>query len=137
MSCSTMNLFYIHEPLDKRISYYLFAAFVISLPFSIFYSEVILLGLLLHTAIQVRKEQLKKFVTRELIILQGIFFLTMLCTVYAADKKKAFAYWEIHAAILFLPQVFAATSPNVTKYRHNLFRIFSWITTIAIFYLYA
>ena len=131
-----MNPFYIHEPLDKKITYYLIVALLFSLPFAIFYSEVILITLVLHTAIQLRKEKLRTIMSRDLFILQGIFFLTMICTLYSPDKKKAFEYWQIHAAILFLPLLFAANSLDISKYRNNFLRIFSWILTLIILYLY-
>lgn len=137
MHFSRMNPFYINEPLDKQISYYFIVALLISLPFNIFYSEAILLAFALYTAIRLRKENFKNILSREMFILQGIFFLTMVCTVYSPDKKKAFAYWEIQAAILFLPLLLSATSLDTGRYRGNFLKIFSWVITAAIIFLYA
>src|SRR5258708_35886007 len=50
------EVFYIDDTPGNKISYYFMLVFLVTLPFDRLYSELALIGLLLHTVIHVRRQ---------------------------------------------------------------------------------
>ncbi|WP_432326487.1 hypothetical protein ACRQ5D_21190 [Mucilaginibacter sp. P25] len=61
------------DALNNRISYYLLMLLLLSLPFNLFYSHLFLIGLALHTTIQIRKTTIKPLLTRANFALAAVF----------------------------------------------------------------
>jgi O-antigen ligase len=124
------------ENLANKISYYHLALFVLSLPFDRFYSHLILASFGIHTLLHFNKLALKPFFTWRTLILQSIFFLTVLSTIYSPDKQLAFREWGLYIPVLVLPILFCINPVDLKKYGPNLMLIFSLGCAAAIIYLY-
>jgi O-antigen ligase len=111
--------------------------FLVSLPFDLFYSHVILISLAVHTAIQYKKEYISPVFTWRNLVLVSVFLVTMLSTLYSINKPQAFNEWGKQSAILVMPLFFCFTTLNIKKYRANLLLAFSLLCTATVFYLYA
>src|SRR5258708_2667508 len=99
------EIFYIEDTPANKISYYLMLAFVVTLPFDRMYSELALIGLLLHTLIHLRKEDISwsfRWVGWTSAVL---FLLTMAGTLYAAKPSNAFPEWEKQLALVLFPLI--------------------------------
>ena len=96
------EIFNIEDTLVNKISYYHILAFLVTLPFDRFYSELVLISLLLHTLINFRKQNLS-FIKGPILLPLLLYVLTLLATIYSANKEQAFNEWYNHEHI---PDVF-------------------------------
>ncbi|MDB5148179.1 MAG: O-antigen ligase family protein [Mucilaginibacter sp.] len=124
------------DTLNNRISYYLLILLLLSLPFNLFYSHLFLIGLALHTIIQIRKTAIKPLLTSANIALAAVFFVTLLSIIYTTNKPRAFTELGRQVTILLIPLIFCFNQLDVKKYRHNFLLIFSLGCTITIIYLF-
>lgn len=122
--------------LANRISYYHLALLLLSLPFDRFYSHLILGSFAIHTLIHFDRHELKLLFTRRTAILQSVFFVTVLSTIYATDKISAFREWELDVTIFLIPILFCINPIDLNKYGSRLLLIFSLGITTTIVYLY-
>ncbi len=131
------ELLLIRDNLANKISYYHLALFVISLPFDRFYSHLILASFGIHTLLHFKKLLLKPVFTWRTLILQSIFFLAVLSTIYAPDKQLAFKEWGLYIPVLVLPILLCINPLDLKKYGPYLMLIFSLGCAATIIYLYA
>ncbi|WP_413667423.1 O-antigen ligase family protein [Mucilaginibacter sp. Mucisp86] len=124
------------DTLNNRISYYLLMLLLLSLPFNMFYSHLLLISLALHTIIQVRRNNIKPVLTKTNLALTAVFFVTLLSTIYTTNKPQAFTELGRQVTILLIPLIFIFNPLDIKKYRHNLLLIFSIGCTITIAYLF-
>ncbi|MDB5139909.1 MAG: hypothetical protein JWR12_1825 [Mucilaginibacter sp.] len=108
-----------------------------SLPFNMFYSHLILVSFIVHTLIHLKKEAFKKVFTFRTIVLQSVFFITMLSTIYSINKPAAFTEWGKQITIFLFPVVLCLNPLDLRKYRLQLLLAFSIASTAVIVYLYA
>ncbi|MDB4925823.1 O-antigen ligase family protein [Mucilaginibacter sp.] len=130
------ELFLKNDTLANRISYYHLMLFMVSLPFDLFYSHIILISFIIHTLIQLNKKDIKPIFTVRTLVLQSVFFVTLLSTIYTINRPEAFNEWGKHLAILLFPVAFCLTSFDIQKYRSRLLLAFSLICTAIVAYLY-
>jgi O-antigen ligase len=131
------KMFVIYDSMANRISYYHLLFFLVSLPFDLFYSEVILISLVIHTAIHVKKQQLGKFRDKRLYILSALYLLSLLCTLYSSNRDEAVFDLTKELAILIFPLLFCFTSLDLPKYKEPLLFAFALTCVITVLYLYA
>ncbi|SEN88041.1 O-antigen ligase [Mucilaginibacter gossypiicola] len=124
------------DTLNNRISYYLLMLFLLSLPFNMFYSHLLLIGLALHTIIQIRRNNIKPVLTKTNFALTAVFFVTLLSTIYTTNKPQAFTELGRQVTILLIPLIFIFNPLDIKKYQHNLLLIFSIGCTVTIVYLF-
>lgn len=124
------------DTLNNMISYYLLMLLLLSLPFNLFYSHLFLIGLALHTIIQIRKAAIKPLLTTTNIALTAVFFVTLLSIIYTTNKPQAFTELGRQVTILLIPLIFCFNPIDVKKYRHNFLLVFSLGCTITIIYLF-
>ncbi|MFC0517082.1 O-antigen ligase family protein [Mucilaginibacter angelicae] len=124
------------DTLNNRISYYLLMLLLLSLPFNLFYSHLFLIGLALHTVIQIRKTAIKPLLTTANIALAAVFFVTLFSIIYTTNKPQAFTELGRQVTILLIPLIFCFNPLDVKKYRHNFLLVFSLGCTITIIYLF-
>ncbi|MDB5002610.1 MAG: hypothetical protein JWQ34_835 [Mucilaginibacter sp.] len=110
--------------------------FMASLPFDFFYSHIILISFIIHTLIQLNKKDIKPVFTVRNLLLQSVFFVTLLSTIYTINRQQAFNELGRHISILLFPILFCLTSFDIRKYRFQLLLAFSLICTATISYLY-
>ncbi|MES2376483.1 MAG: O-antigen ligase family protein [Bacteroidota bacterium] len=119
-----------------KISYYHLLAFMASLPFDFFYSHVILASFCVHTLIHLNKKDIKPVFTVNNLLLQSVFFVTLLSTIYTINQPEAFNQWGRHITILLFPILFCLSPFDLKKYRNQLLLGFSLICTAVVLYLY-
>jgi O-antigen ligase len=129
------EIFYIDDTLTNKISYYLLLAFLVALPFDMFYSEMLLVCLLIHTLIQLKKGQPVRF-RPSLLLVVGIYLLTMAGTLYSSDQHQAWKDWEKQLALLLFPLIFSINGLDLQKYKLPLFKAFGLSCLITVIWLY-
>ncbi|MBC7398305.1 MAG: O-antigen ligase family protein, partial [Mucilaginibacter sp.] len=105
--------------------------------FDFFYSHIILASFCLHTIIQLNKKAIKPIFTVNNLLLQSVFFITLLSTIYTINRPEAFTQWGRHVTILMFPILFSLSPFDLKKYRNQLLWGFSLICTLVVLYLYA
>ncbi|MDB5250974.1 MAG: O-antigen ligase family protein [Flaviaesturariibacter sp.] len=125
------------ETLRSRITYLLLLFFVMSLPFDRFYSQVLLICLVIHTMIHLRTERLRACLQPRVLVLQAVYFSTMLATLYTAHRTVAFGFWEKQVAIFLFPLILALNPVDRPGFSKPLLRAFAVMITALILYLYA
>jgi len=130
-----MRLFYIDDTLTNKISYYLLLAFLVALPFEMFYSEMLLVCLLIHTLIHV--DRLRPFrLQPALLLVIALYLLTMAGTLYSHDQPQAWKDWEKQLALVLFPLIFSFNRLDLQKYKLLLFKGFGLSCLFTVIYLY-
>lgn len=134
---STMSSLFPNDTLANRISYYHLLLLLVSLPFNLFFSHIILISFGIHTLIHVRKSHFKRLLNWQLPVLQSVFLITVVTTLYSDNKPEAFNEWARQSTILLLPLFLALTQLDLKKYRRPLLFGFSLVCTFTVCYLFA
>jgi len=108
-----------------------------SLPFDRFYSHLILISYGIHTLIQLKRDAVKPLFKWRTLILQSVFFITVLSTFYSINRHEGFNDWGKQIVIFLFPIFFCLNPLNVKKYRQQLLLSFALVCTITVIYLYA
>ena len=130
------ELLHIRDNLANKISFYLLAAFLLSLPFDRFYSHLVLIGFGIHTLIHFNRATVKPILTRRTLALQSVFWATVISTIYAANKALAFGDWGLDISIFLIPLLLCINPLDLKKYYQQLLLIFSLGCAATIVYLY-
>jgi O-antigen ligase len=130
------ELLLIKDSLANKISYYHLLLFMASLPFNQFYSHIILISFTLHTLIQYSRAHIKPGFTWRMIVLQLVFWVTAITTIYSINFPEAFNEWGRQVPILLIPALFCFTGLDLRQYRSRLLLAFSLVCTATIAYLY-
>ncbi len=132
------EIFYIDDTLTNRISYYLLLAFLVALPFDMFYSEMVLVCLLIHSLIHIDRARPFRL-RRSLLLVVALYVLTMIGTLYTHDPHQAWKDWEKQLALLLFPLIFSINGLDLQRYKLPLFKAFglSCLLTVAGLYIFA
>jgi O-antigen ligase len=130
------EIFYIEDTSAGKISYYLLLAFVVTLPFDRMYSELALIGLLLHTLIHVRKADLSWTFRWTGWTVAVLYLLTMAGTLYSAKRANAWPEWEKQLALVLFPLIFWFSRMDIQWYRLRLLKAFAFSCLLTALYLY-
>ena len=126
-----------NDSLANKISFFHIALLLLSLPFDMFYSHVILISLCIHTVIQLKKGNIKPIFTARVLAVQAAFFVTIIATIYTQYPQQAFAEWGREVTIFIIPLIFCLNSLDIKKYRPLLLFIYAVGCTLTVIYLYA
>jgi O-antigen ligase len=126
-----------NDSLANKISFFHIMLLLLSLPFDLFYSHVILISLCIHTIIQLKKGNIKPVFTARVLAVQAVFFVTIIATIYTQYPQQAFAEWGREVIIFIIPLIFCLNSLDIKKYRPLLLFIFAIGCTLTVLYLYA
>ncbi len=130
------ELFLIRDNLANKISYYHLVLFLLSLPFDRFYSHLILISFAIHTLIHFNLLVAKPIFTRRTLMLQSVFFVTVISTIYATNKSLAFREWGLDITMFLVPILFCLNPLDLKKYRQQLLLLFSMGSAATILYLF-
>jgi len=131
------GLFNIKDSLANKISYYHLMALVVSLPFDLFFSHLVLISYAIHTLIQLKKEYVKPIFNFRVLALQSVFLITVCSTAYSFNKPEAFNEWGKQITILLFPLIFCLNPLDIRKYQPKLLQAFAWVCAATVVYLYA
>lgn len=112
-------------------------ALMASLPFDRFYSHLILISYGIHTLIQLKHIAVKPLFKWRTIILQSVFFITVLSTFYSINRQEGFEDWGKMIAIFLFPIFFSLNPLDIKKNRPQLLLSFALVCTATVIYLYA
>lgn len=107
-----------------------------SLPFDFFYSHLIIISFAVHTLLHVKKERLKMLLHTRTLVLQSVFFVTLLGMLYSANKNEAGVELGRQLVIVLMPVLFCLTTLNLEKYRDRLLMVFALCCTLTVAFLY-
>lgn len=124
------------DSLANRISFYHLLALLASLPFNLLYSHLILISFAMHTLIQLTKQRLKSAFRKRALLLQSIFFITAISSIYTINKSEALNEIVLQLPILLIPIIFPLSGFDFKKYRRPLLMGFSAICTLTVLYLF-
>ena len=131
------RLFLIPDTQTNTISYYHLLCFLIALPFDRFYSQLVLISLIIHTLIHLRRERLKLLLTKEVLIVSALYFVSLICIIYSFNKKQGWSDSTIQLALLLFPVILSLNGLDLKKYRWPLLEIFGLTVALVVIYLYA
>jgi len=131
------SLFKISDSLANKISYYHLMLLMASLPFDRFYSHLILISYIIHTLIHLKRNTIKPIFKLRTAILQSVFFITLLSTIYSINRNEGINEWGKQITILLFPLVFCLNPLDIKKYRPQLLLWFAVVCTATVVYLYA
>jgi O-antigen ligase len=124
------------DSLNNRVSYFHLLLLMASLPFDMFYSHLILVSFALHTLIHLNKKRVKPVFRMRTLVLQSVFFITVLSTIYTINRGGAFNEWGKEITIFIFPLLFCLNQADLKKYRPRLLLAFALVCTATIIYLY-
>ncbi|KAA2239018.1 O-antigen ligase family protein [Chitinophaga agrisoli] len=130
------QLFCIEDGLANKISYFHIMLFLVSLPFDMFYSHIILISLIAHTLIHLRKKDIKPVISWRNMLLSSVFFLTLLSLIYTGSRPEGLNELSMQVTILLLPLVFSLNPLDLGKYRDNLLQVFMLTCAAVTAYLF-
>jgi len=130
-------IFNIPDSLENKITWYQLVAFVILLPFDRFYTELVLISLLLHTLIHIDRPGLRSLLTTKNIVLSSVFLLALAGTIYTSDTKEAFKDMQRQLAIILFPVIFSLCRLNMAQYKTSILKFFGFTCVGVVLYLYA
>jgi O-antigen ligase len=120
----------------NNVSCYHLVLFLLLLPFDLFYSQVILISLTIHTILHVDKSHFQKFFTAKTILLTSIFLLSAIGIIWSSDKTQGIKEASRQLSILLFPFIFSTTTFNIEANRKKILLIFAAGCTITILILY-
>ena len=130
------KLFLIDDALNNRISFWHLAAFLITLPFDFFYSQIVLISFAVHTLIHLRRENLKNLLNPAVLLLVGFFMLGAISVLYSSDKPEGISIVTRQLALIIIPVLFTLNGLDLKKYAVKLSLIFGLACTVTVLYLY-
>jgi O-antigen ligase len=133
---SMKGLFPARDNLANKISFYHLAAFLVSLPFDRFYSHLVFISFAIHTLIHFNRLVLKPVFNLRTLILQSVFWVTAISTIYATGKPFAFNEWGLDITILLMPLLLCINPIDLKQYRQQLLMLFALGCAATIIYLY-
>ncbi|HTI11265.1 MAG TPA: hypothetical protein VL832_21985, partial [Puia sp.] len=138
------EVFYIDDTPANKISYYFMLVFLVTLPFDRLYSELALIGLLIHTVIHLRwQASLNPHRGQERLnlswpgwLIASLYVLTLAGTLWSDHQGLAFKEWEKQLALLLFPLIFYFTQLDWKKYQQPLLKAFAGSCLFTTLYLY-
>ena len=130
------QLFLIDDTIVNKISYYLLACFLIFLPFRMLYSELVLIGLGLHTLVNFKIKRVRLLLNMHVIVMTSLYLLGLIGILYSPDIKEAINVAGRQLAILIFPVLLVLNGIDLNKYKPGLLKIFGLTCVATILYLY-
>ncbi|RYY67003.1 MAG: O-antigen ligase domain-containing protein [Chitinophagaceae bacterium] len=126
-----------HDTTANKVSVLLLGLFAASLPFDRFYSQLLLIAVVAHTAIQLRAQCLRKLPIPWLLAISVPWLLTVLFTAGSRYTTEAFPFWERQLALFLFPLCVLLTGVDLHRYRRFLLHLFLLVNTGVALYLYS
>ncbi|MDP4264768.1 MAG: O-antigen ligase family protein [Bacteroidota bacterium] len=126
----------LQDSLTNKISFYHLGLFLVMLPFDLFYSELILISLSLHTLIHINKKKIGASFTRQNLVLSSVFLLNVLGLIWSRDREEGLEDIGMQFSIILFPFIFSASGLNLNRYKKKLLLLFGATCTVTIVFLY-
>ncbi|RYZ18568.1 MAG: O-antigen ligase domain-containing protein [Chitinophagaceae bacterium] len=126
-----------HDTTVNKVSVLLLGLFAASLPFDRFYSQLLLIALVAHTAIQLSAQRLRQLPIHWLLAISVPWLLTVLFTTGSHYTTEAFPFWERQLALFLFPLCVLLTGVDLHRYRRGLLHVFLLVNAVVALYLYS
>ncbi|MBD0278035.1 MAG: O-antigen ligase family protein [Flavisolibacter sp.] len=130
------NAFAIQDSFRNKVSLYHIVLFLAFLPFDRFYSEIIFISFAIHTLIHLNKNDSSRIFRKEIILLQSVFFISLVCSFYTVYKHEAYDLLIRQLSILLFPVLLFFNPIDLKKYAKGILLSFAFVCTVVISYLY-
>jgi len=131
------SVFKLYESLENKITWYHLVAFMILLPFDRFYTQLVLLSLLLHVVIHLDRSRLRSLFTFKNLVLSSVLLVGLAGVIYTPDINQAWQDLQRQSAILLFPIIFSCFRLNIGQYRTSILTFFGFTCVAVVLYLYA
>lgn len=121
---------------EHKISFFLVAAFLISLPFDRFYSQLALAAFILHTLIYTGRSDFRNLFRWPNLVLASVFLVNLAGMLYSPERTQGGKDLTRQLAILLFPLAFSLSHFPWQQYRHQLLSLFSLTCAATILYLF-
>lgn len=121
---------------EIKISYYLLAALLISLPFDRFFSQLFLAAFIAHSLIFINRQKLKQAFGLPVLMAGAVCIVTLTGLAYSPDRKQGTEDLLRQSPLLLFPFFLLLSQFPVYHYRKNLLEIFGFTCVIVILYLF-
>jgi len=129
------EILYIEDTPANKISYYLLLVFLVTLPFDRVYSELSLIGLLLHTLLHPATDRKISFRWAGWLV-ACLYLLMTLSALYAPNFSDAGRQLEKQLALLLFPLIAWFSRLDWDKVRWRLLKGFAFSCLFTVIYLY-
>jgi O-antigen ligase len=126
----------IQDSIENKITFFHLAAFLTMLPFDRFYSQIVLVSLIIHALIHCRRSNLANIFNFRTVALASVFIVNLIGIIYSTDRQQALKDLEVQLAILLVPIIFSMVALDFKRYGIRLLTFFSIVCVFAIIYLY-
>jgi O-antigen ligase len=130
------KLILIKDSLENKISYYLLAALLITLPFDRFYSQLFLAAFIVHSLIFINKQKIRQAFRLPVLMAGAVWIITLVGLIYSPDKKEGIADLFRQCPLLLFPFFLLISRFPVYQYRKNLLTLFGLSCVAVIMYLF-
>lgn len=120
----------------KNVSYYLILLFLVCLPFDQFYSSVTLICLTVHTVLTGTKASFRMLLDKRVLVLQALYWLTLLGTVYTRYPGEAVGEWVQQLPLLLWPWLACVLQPVLRERKNELLCAFTASGCAVVLYLF-
>jgi len=130
------KLILIKDSLENKISYYLLAALLITLPFDRFYSQLFLAAFIVHSLIFINGQKIRQAFRLPVLMAGAVWIITLVGLIYSPDKKEGTADLFRQCPLLLFPFFLLISRFPVYQYRKNLLTLFGLGCVAVIIYLF-
>jgi O-antigen ligase len=130
------KLILIKDSLENKISYYLLAALLITLPFDRFYSQLFLAAFIVHSLIFINKQKIRQAFRLPVLMAGAVWIITLVGLIYSPDKKEGIADLFRQCPLVLFPFFLLISRFPVYQYRKNLLTLFGLSCVAVIMYLF-
>jgi O-antigen ligase len=130
------KLILIKDSLENKISYYLLAALLITLPFDRFYSQLFLVAFIIHSLIFINRQKIRQAFRLPVLMAGAVWIITLVGLIYSPDKKEGTADLFRQCPLLLFPFFLLISQFPVYQYRKNLLTLFGLSCVAVIIYLF-
>jgi len=130
------KLILIKDSLENKISYYLLAALLITLPYDRFYSQLFLAAFIIHSLIFISRQKIKQAFRLPVLMVGAVWIITLTGLAYSPDRNEGLADLFRQSPLLLFPFFLLLSRFPVYQYRKNLLTLFGISCVLVIIYLF-
>jgi O-antigen ligase len=130
------SFFLLDDTAENKISFWLLAAFLVSLPFNHFYSEWLLIIFCLHTLVHFSKKSLSRLREKKIWIIALPFLVSVAFLLFSKYKEEGIKDVSQQLAFVLFPVFLSLSKLDLNKYKFHLLEIFGFTCTLTVLYLF-
>lgn len=125
------KLLLINDTPKARVIYLNTLALFVMMPWDRFYSELAVISLIINTLIHFEKEDLARLKSKDILLPQSVFIVTLLTATYTHYWHQALTLLGLQLHIVILPLLIGVHRPILSRYKEQLLNGFC-LTCVAV-----